>query len=242
MLKDNERIDKLIKERLQIIQSDDVFSFSTDALLLAHFTPISKYSKVMDLCSGNGIIPLLLSHRTTAQIDAIEIQPELSHMAKRSIMLNHLQNQIHIETMDLKEVTKTHQPSQYDIVTCNPPYFRMNQSYQHLKEAHRIARHEVMCTVDDCIKSAKHLLKEGGKYVMVIRADRLMDGLISMRNHRIEPKKIYNIYSNRSKPYAITIVVEGIKGGKPDCKVMAPFYIYNDDGTYSNDMMEVYYG
>lgn len=241
MLKKDERLDLLMKESLKIIQNDDVFSFSTDALLLGHFTPRQKRGKVMDLCSGNGIIPLLLSHGTNYHIDAVEIQPALVDMAKRSVTLNELEERIYLYEMDLKNVQQFFKPSSYDIVTCNPPYFRENQSFQHLKEAHRIARHEVYCTLDDCINASKHLLKEGGKLMMVHRADRLIDCLVSMRHHGIEPKKIWNIYSRKSKPHAITVVIEAIKGGKPDCKVMPPFYIY-DGEEYSSEMKEVYYG
>ncbi|UTH13750.1 tRNA1(Val) (adenine(37)-N6)-methyltransferase [Macrococcus equipercicus] len=241
MLKENERFDQLIKEGLEIIQNDAVFSFSTDALLLGHFVPTLKKGRVMDLCSGNGIIPLLLSDGSSCAIDAIEIQPLLADMAKRSVAHNRLDDRIKVYEMDLKEANHL-TPSQYDIVTCNPPYFRENQSFQHLKEAHRIARHEVMCTLDDCTLAARHLLKQGGRLYMVHRADRLVDCLISMRSAGMEPKKIWNIYSKPEKPHAVTVVIEALKGGKPDCKVMPPFYIYDGNGDYSAEMKEVYYG
>ncbi|WP_414045440.1 tRNA1(Val) (adenine(37)-N6)-methyltransferase [Macrococcus equi] len=242
MLLENERLDKLIKENLSIIQNDEVFSFSTDALLLAHFTTLKKKDKVMDICSGNGIIPLLLSHKTNMPIEGIEIQSQLVDMARRSFQYNHLESQIEMHAMDIKDVKKNFIPSQYDVVTCNPPYFRSNQSYQHLKEAHRIARTEILCTFADCVSAAQHLLKQGGKMVVVQRADRLVDVLVDMRAQNIEPKRIYSIYSSPNKPQAITIVVEGIKGGKPDAKVMPPFYIYDGKNEYSQEMCEVYYG
>lgn len=242
MLKANERFDQLIKEKLYIIQNDDVFSFSTDALLLAHFTKLRPKDKIMDLCSGNGIIPLLLTHRTQMHIEAIEIQEALVDMASRTIQHNKLEDHITMHHMDLKDVQSIFTPSQFDIVTCNPPYFRENQTFQHMKEAHRIARHEVMCSFSDCVKASNHLLKQGGKLVVVQRADRLADVLIDMRLNGVEPKRLIPIYSKQSKPQAITIVVEGIKGGKPDMKISQPFYIYNEDGSYSESMNEVYYG
>ncbi|GGB12768.1 tRNA1(Val) (adenine(37)-N6)-methyltransferase [Macrococcus hajekii] len=242
MLKTNERLDQLIKENIRIIQNDDVFSFSTDALLLAHFVKPVKKGQVMDLCTGNGIIPLLLSDKSVIPIEGIEIQSQLVDMAKRSVEYNELSHQITITEKDLRTVTQSYKPSQYDIVTCNPPYFRENQSFQHLKEAHRIARHEIMCTLDDCTAASRHLLKQGGKLYMVHRADRLVDCLVSMRTHGIEPKTIWPIYSRPDKPNAVTVVIEAIKGGKSDCKVMPPFYIYAADGTYSSEMHEVYYG
>lgn len=242
MLKENERLDCLIKENLEIIQNDEVFSFSTDALLLAHLTPLRTKDKVMDICSGNGIIPLLLSDRTDMPIDCIEIQPQLVDMAQRSFIHNQLNTQLNMYEMDIKDVKGRFTPSQYDIVTCNPPYFRQNQSFQHLKEAHRIARHEVLCDFSDCVRAANHLLKQGGKMIVVQRADRLIDVLTEMRMVKIEPKLIYPIYATPNKAQAITVVVHGIKGGKADVKMMPPFYIYNDKNEYSEEMNEVYYG
>lgn len=242
MLKENERFDQLLKENLSIIQNEDVFSFSTDALLLAHFTQLRAKDKIMDLCSGNGVIPLLLSHRTATAIEAVEIQEVLVDMAVRTIRYNDLVSQIKMHHMDLKDVGNTFLPSQFDVVTCNPPYFRENQSYQHLKEAHRIARHEVLCTFMDCVRAANHLLKQGGKMVIVQRADRLADVIVDMRMGGIEPKRLISIYSKKSKAQAITVIVEGIKGGKPGLKIQPPFYIYDEDGSYSSQMQEVYYG
>ena len=141
MLLQNERYDFLLKEKLEIIQNDDVFSFSTDALLLAHFTKIKKKDVIMDLCSGNGVIPLLLSHKGNQFIEGIEIQEQLVHMAKRSIVHNHLTDRIHMYHMDLKQAHHTFIPAQYSLVTCNPPYFKVNHQFQHQKDAHKIARH-----------------------------------------------------------------------------------------------------
>ncbi|UDI79144.1 tRNA1(Val) (adenine(37)-N6)-methyltransferase [Staphylococcus taiwanensis] len=241
MLKNHERYDYLIKENLQIIQNDDVFSFSTDALLLAHFTKVRKNDKVLDLCAGNGVIALLLSAKGSQQIESIEIQEQLVGMAERSFKYNHLNERLYMHHMDLKEVTKRFKPSQYTLVTCNPPYFKNNQLHQHQKEAHKIARHEVKCTLEDCMLAARHLLKQGGRLMMVHRADRLMDVLTEMRKANIEPKRVVFIYSKIGKS-AVTIVVEGRKDGKQGLEIAPPFYIYNQDGAYSDEMRDVYYG
>lgn len=237
----NERVDKLIKEQLDIIQNDDVFSFSTDALLLGHFTTLRKRDRVMDLCSGNGVIPLLLSAKGSHDIEGVEIQEQLVDMAVRSIARNHLTTRIRMHHMDLKTVQQHFLPAQYSVVTCNPPYFKMNQVHRHEKIAHQIARHELYCTLSDCTRAAKHLLKQGGRLVMVHRAERLMDVLEAMREQRIEPKWIQMIYSKPGRE-AHAIVVEGRKEGQPGLKVNAPFYIYNQDGTYTTAMQEIYYG
>ncbi|MGX0911949.1 tRNA1(Val) (adenine(37)-N6)-methyltransferase [Staphylococcus caprae] len=241
MLKDNERIDYLIKEGYEIIQNDDVFSFSTDTLLLGYLTEVRKNDRIMDLCSGNGVIPLLLAAKCNQDIEGIEIQSQLVDMARRSFERNDLEERLTMHLMDLNNVYDTFKPSQYTLVTCNPPYFKMNQLNQHQKEAHKIARHEVKCNLADCVKSARHLLKEGGRLVLVHRAERLMDVLNEMRNAKIEPKKLSFIYSKVNKT-AQTIVVEGRKGGKQGLEIRKPFYIYNEDGTYSDEMKGIYYG
>lgn len=241
MIKDNERIDCLIKEGYEIIQNDDVFSFSTDALLLGYMTEVRKNDRIMDLCSGNGVIPLLLAAKCSQHIEGIEIQNQLVDMARRSFELNDLGGRLTMHLMDLNTVNKTFKPSQYTLVTCNPPYFKINQVNQHQKEAHKIARHEVMCDFRDCVRAARHLLKEGGRFIVVHRAERLMDVLTEMRNGKIEPKKLTFVYSKENKS-AQTIVVEGRKGGKQGLNIRQPFYIYNQDGTYSNEMKGIYYG
>lgn len=241
MLQENERLDCLLKENLEIIQNDDVFSFSTDALLLGHFTHLRKNDKVMDLCSGNGVIPLLLSHKGKHLIDAIEIQSRLADMAQRSIQHNHLESRIKMYEMDLRNVKTTFKPSSYTVVTCNPPYFKTTQTNQHQKEAHKIARHEVMCTLADCVSAANHLLKQGGRLVMVHRAERLMDLLTEFRTHHIEPKQLIMVYSKQSKA-AHAIVVEGRKDGNPGLTIAPPFYMYQENGEYTKEMSAIYYG
>ncbi|PTE68229.1 SAM-dependent methyltransferase [Staphylococcus devriesei] len=241
MLKNNERFDYLIKENLKIIQNDEVFSFSTDALLLGHFTEVRKNDRILDLCAGNGVISLLLSAKGQQAIESIEIQEQLVDMARRSYEYNHLTDRLHMHHMDLKEVYRTFKPSQYTLVTCNPPYFKTNQLNQHQKEAHKIARHEVMCSLEDCMLAARHLLKQGGRLMMVHRADRLMDVLTEMRRANIEPKRVIMIYSKINKS-AVTVVVEGRKNGKQGLDIAPPFYIYNSDGEYSDEVRDVYYG
>ena len=242
MLHKGERLDQLLREKLEIIQNDDVFSFSTDALLLGDFVQTRNKDKVMDLCSGNGIIPLLLAHKSLSEIQAVEIQETLVDMAQRTIQHNHLQNQISIKQLDLNKVTTEYAPSTFDVVTVNPPYFKENQQMKHQKEAHKIARHEVYCTLEDVVRASKHLLKQGGKLMMVHRAERLMDVLTHFRLFNIEPKRLRLVYSSPSKKEAVTILVEGRSGGQPGLKIEQPFYIYNTNGEYSEEMKEVYYG
>ncbi|EOZ4026623.1 tRNA1(Val) (adenine(37)-N6)-methyltransferase [Staphylococcus pseudintermedius] len=241
MLQPGERLDYLIREDLRIIQNDAVFSFSTDALLLGHFTEVRKRDRILDMCAGNGVIPLLLSDKGNNVITGVEIQPQLVNMAVRSVQYNHLENRITMVEMDINALIQAYSPAQFDLITCNPPYFKANQTNQHQLEAHKIARHEIYCTLDDCLRVSNHLLKEGGRVVMVHRAERMLDLFESMRHYRIEPKRLHMIFSKPGKA-AQTIVVEGRKGGRQGLDIAPPFYIYDEQGDYTPEMKEIYYG
>ncbi|QQM97970.1 tRNA1(Val) (adenine(37)-N6)-methyltransferase [Staphylococcus pseudintermedius] len=241
MLQPGERLDYLIREDLRIIQNDAVFSFSTDALLLGHFTEVRKRDRILDMCAGNGVIPLLLSDKGNNVITGVEIQPQLVNMAVRSVQYNHLEDRITMVEMDINALIQAYSPAQFDLITCNPPYFKANQTNQHQLEAHKIARHEIYCTLDDCLRVSNHLLKEGGRVVMVHRAERMLDLFESMRHYRIEPKRLHMIFSKPGK-VAQTIVVEGRKGGRQGLDIAPPFYIYDEQGDYTPEMKEIYYG
>ncbi len=241
MLQPGERLDYLIREDLRIIQNDAVFSFSTDALLLGHFTEVRKRDRILDVCAGNGVIPLLLSDKGNNVITGVEIQPQLVNMAVRSVQYNHLEDRITMVEMDINALIQAYSPAQFDLITCNPPYFKANQTNQHQLEAHKIARHEIYCTLDDCLRVSNHLLKEGGRVVMVHRAERMLDLFESMRHYRIEPKRLHMIFSKPGKA-AQTIVVEGRKGGRQGLDIAPPFYIYDEQGDYTPEMKEIYYG
>ncbi|EJO7194602.1 tRNA1(Val) (adenine(37)-N6)-methyltransferase [Staphylococcus pseudintermedius] len=241
MLQPGERLDYLIREDLRIIQNDAVFSFSTDALLLGHFTGVRKRDRILDMCAGNGVIPLLLSDKGNNVITGVEIQPQLVNMAVRSVQYNHLEDRITMVEMDINALIQAYSPAQFDLITCNPPYFKANQTNQHQLEAHKIARHEIYCTLDDCLRVSNHLLKEGGRVVMVHRAERMLDLFESMRHYRIEPKRLHMIFSKPGKA-AQTIVVEGRKGGRQGLDIAPPFYIYDEQGDYTPEMKEIYYG
>lgn len=241
MLQPGERLNYLIREDLRIIQNDAVFSFSTDALLLGRFTEVRKRDRILDMCAGNGVIPLLLSDKGNNVITGVEIQPQLVNMAVRSVQYNHLEDRITMVEMDINALIQAYSPAQFDLITCNPPYFKANQTNQHQLEAHKIARHEIYCTLDDCLRVSNHLLKEGGRVVMVHRAERMLDLFESMRHYRIEPKRLHMIFSKPGKA-AQTIVVEGRKGGRQGLDIAPPFYIYDEQGDYTPEMKEIYYG
>lgn len=241
-LRDDERLDYLLAEELRIIQSPTVFSFSLDAVLLARFSylPIQK-GNIIDLCTGNGVVPLLLSARTKGSITGVEIQERLYDMAARSVEYNQLGQQIQIIHGDIKEMPNQLGNGHYDVVTCNPPYFvtplkgEMNEN-EHLA----IARHEILCNLKDVVRVSSQLLRQGGKAAFVHRPGRLLDILTLMREFRLEPKRLRFVYPKFGKE-ANTILVEGIKDGNPDLKILPPLFIYNKEGQYTEEVEEILY-
>lgn len=239
----DERLDYLLAEDLSIIQSPSVFAFSLDAVLLARFVyvPIQKGS-LIDLCSGNGVIPLLLSTRTKGEITGVEIQQRLYDMAVRSIEHNGLSHQLTMLHEDLKVAAPLLGYAKHDVVTCNPPYFLTPSSEEKNTNEHfAIARHEIMCTLEDTVKASSDLLKQGGKAAFVHRPGRLLDLITLMRKYRIEPKRIQFVYPKMGKE-ANTVLIEGIKHGKADVKILPPLYVYEENGVYTKELKEILYG
>lgn len=242
-LKHDERLDYLLAEDLRIIQSPSVFSFSLDAVLLARFAHVPiRSGEIVDLCAGNGVIPLFLSARTKANITAIELQERLADMARRSIHYNQLQDRIDVIQGDVIGIAEKIGYEKYNLVTCNPPYFPAHEAAErNLKEHMAIARHEIHLTLDQAVKSASELLKQGGKAAFVHRPGRLLDIVTSMRAHRLEPKRIRFVYPKEGKE-ANTLLIEATKDGKPDLKVLPPLYVYDQDGNYTEEVRELLYG
>ncbi|WP_077329915.1 tRNA1(Val) (adenine(37)-N6)-methyltransferase [Virgibacillus siamensis] len=240
----DERIDYLLAEEyMHIIQSPSVFSFSLDAVLLAHFAyvPIKK-GNILDLCTGNGVIPLLLSRRTNAGLVGVEIQERLADMAKRSIALNDMGDQISIIQGDLRDMKSRLHHSAFDVVTCNPPYFPTPEKTEHNKNKHlTIARHEVYCTLEDVVKACKLHVRPGGKVAMVHRPGRLVDIMELFRSYRLEPKRLQFVYPKYGRD-ANMILIEGVRDGKADLKILPPLYIYRDDNTYTKEAEGIIYG
>jgi tRNA1(Val) A37 N6-methylase TrmN6 len=238
----SERLDYLIANELQIIQSQEVFSFSMDAVLLAKFAtlPINK-GKIMDLCTGNGVIPLLLSTRSKSQIEAVEIQERLYDMAQRSIALNQLQNRITIHHMDLKEAPAKIGHGLYDVVTCNPPYMPATTGAHHHNEHYAIARHEIMCCLEDVIQVSSQLLRPGGRASFVHRPSRLMDIVTLMRKYKLEPKRIRFVHPKQEKE-ANMVLIEGMKDAQPELRLLPPLIVYNEHNQYTEELKTIYYG
>lgn len=243
-LYEDERIDYLVTdESLRIIQSSTVFSYSLDAVLLAHFARIPiKKGNILDLCSGNGAIPLLLSRRTNAAITGLEIQERLVGMAIRSVQINKLAHRLSFIHGDLKVRHEELQQSYFDTVTCNPPYFSTpKETEQNKNDYLTIARHEVCCTLEDVVSACKLYVKPGGKVSMVHRPSRLVDILTLFRKYNIEPKRLQFVFPKEGEEANI-LLLEGIRDGKPGLTTLSPLYIYKQDGNYTNEAKGIIYG
>jgi tRNA1(Val) A37 N6-methylase TrmN6 len=242
-LREDERLDYLLAEDLRIIQSPSVFAFSLDAVLLAKFVyvPIQK-GNLIDLCSGNGVIPLFLSTRTKGQITGVEIQERLFDMGKRSIEYNGLNHRLQMIHGDIKETAQQLGFGKFDVVTCNPPYFTtLSEEEINPNEHLAIARHEILCTLEDTIKAASQLVRQGGKVAFVHRPGRLIDIITLMRQYRLEPKRLQFVYPKKGKE-ANTLLVEATKDGSPDIKIAPPLIVYNDKDEYTIEIREILYG
>lgn len=240
-LKDDERLDDLFTDQsMKIIQSPTVFSYSIDAVLLADFAsiPLTR-GKLIDLCSGNGVIPLLLSKKTKVPITGVEIQSRLYDMAIRSIEYNNKKEQIQMIHGDLIDMPKRFGNDKWDLVTVNPPYFTTkHEKHLNKNDYLTIARHEILVNLEQVIQTSSQLAKSGGKVAMVHRPNRLADIITLMRAYKLEPKRLRFVYPKKDKEANI-LLIEAIRDGKPDLKLLPPLYVFNSDGSYTKELREL---
>ncbi|MBB6679164.1 tRNA1(Val) (adenine(37)-N6)-methyltransferase [Cohnella lubricantis] len=239
-LQPGERVDDLLTYEMKIIQSAEVFSFSLDAVLLARFAGVPQRGRVLDLCTGNGVVPLLLATRTKADIDGVEIQPRLADMARRSVALNGLGPRIRIIEADLKQYAGTGNGI-YDAITVNPPYMPVGTG-EHKENAHvALARHEIGCTLEDVAAAAMRLVRTGGRVSMVHRPSRLAEIAEMLRRYRLEPKRIRFVHP-RAGAEANMVLIEALRDGKPELRVQPPLIVYGEDKQYTKELLDVFYG
>lgn len=241
-LKDNERIDDLQYKGLKLIQNKDGFCFGIDAVLLSDYAKgMKRAERVVDLCSGNGIVSVLLSKKVKniQKIYAVEIQTEVAKLAKRNVRLNSLEDIIEVLPMDLKEVQKVIPAGSVDTVVVNPPYKAKNSGVINEENTLTIARHEISCTLEDVIQKSAQILKSGGNYYMVHRPERLADIISLMRKYKIEPKRMRFVYPNQNMPPNL-LLIEGVRSGRAFLKVEKPLYVYKDGGEYTDEIYQIY--
>ena len=222
-----------------IWQRNDGFKFGIDAVLLSDFAKACT-GRVMDLCTGTGIIPLLLAAKSAArEICAVELQSEIAEMAQRSVEYNSLNDRIHIMCADLKDAPEMFGRGSFNCVTVNPPYMKAGAGLVNDGGMKTISRHEVCCTLDDVIRVSSELLKPFGKLFMVHRPSRLTDIFCCMRKYRLEPKLIRLVVPRAGKEPNL-VLVHGVKNAKSDLKLLPQLIVYNEDGSYSKEIDEIY--
>ena len=237
---DNERIDDLQFENLRLIQKREGFCFGVDAVLLSDFAKAEEKDRVIDLGTGTGIIPILMAGKTRARsITGLEIQPEMAEMALRSVAMNHLEERVRIICGDIKNSVELFGPSSCEVVVTNPPYMNQGGGLLNPSDTKAISRHEILCSLEDVIKSAGRLLVPGGKFYMVHRPDRLADIIFLMRTCKIEPKYMRFVHPSPYKRPNL-LLVNGARGGNAQLKMMDPLYVYDENGNYSEEINRIY--
>lgn len=221
-------------KNMYIMQDTKMFNFSLDSVLLPNFVTINKkIDKILDIGCGNAPIPLILSTKTNAKIIGIEIQKQSYDLAIESVEINNLNNQITIINDDINRWAKTQESDVFDIITCNPPFFKTSElSNLNDNEYKTIARHETKLNLENLMKVSRKLLKNNGRIAMVHRPERLVEIIEVMKQNNIEPKKIEFVHPKMGKDANI-LLIEGVKNGKPGLKILEPLYSHNEDGSYT---------
>lgn len=232
--------DLLNYDNIKIVQNSDWFSFSLDSVLLANFVHVNNKMRIMDFCCGNAPIPLILSTKTNSKITGVEIQKEVFSLAIKSVRLNNKEKQIEIINGDVKNLHNIYETDSFDLITCNPPYFKYkNSSNINNNNTKALARHELSLTLEDVFKTAKKILKNNGKLAMVHRTERLIDIICLMRKYNLEPKRIRFIqpFSNSNSNL---VLIEASKNGNAGLKIESNLIVHDENNNYTEEVLEIF--
>ncbi len=228
-------------ENLKIIQNTEYFNFSLESILLPRFCEIKKGKlKIMDLCTGNAPIPLILSTLTSSNIIGVEIQKEIYDLAMQSVEINNLQDRISLINMDARNITSEFNTDSFDLITCNPPYFKYVESSNiNNNSVKSIARHEISITLEDIIKIGRKLLKNNGSLVIVHRTDRISEIIKLMEDNNLAPKRMRFIYPKTGENSNL-VLIDARKNGNVGLKVLPPLICHNEDGSYTEEVLNMF--
>lgn len=226
---------------LKIYQNDDWFKFSLESILLPNFVTINpRYHNILDLCTGNAPIPLVLSTKTKASILGVEIQKDIYDLAVKTIKINNLQNQIQIINQDINNFANEHESDSFDLITVNPPYFKnYDKSYKNYDMHKSIARHEIKIDIENIVKLSRKLLKNNGRLAIVHRTERFFEVTTLLQLNNLMPKKIQFIYPKMNSKSNL-FMIEAIKNGKSSVEFLNPLYIHNEDGSYKEEILKLF--
>lgn len=239
-LKENERIDDLQRNGYGIIQNKTKFCFGMDAVLLSGFARVKPGERVIDLGTGTGIIPILLEAKYEGEhYTGLEIQKDMADMAARSVALNGLENKISIVEGDILNAGTIFGLAQFDVVTSNPPYMNDDHGLKNPDLPKAIARHEILCTLEDVVREASRLLRPGGRFYMVHRPHRLIEIITALTSYKLEPKRMKMVHPYVDKE-ANMVLIEAVRGGRSMMKVEAPVVVYREPGVYTDEIYEIY--
>ena len=239
-LKDGERLDDLQTHGYEIIQHPGKFCFGMDAVLLASYAKVKRGERALDIGTGTGIIPILMTVKTDGEeFTGLEIQEENADMARRSVVHNHLEDKITIKTGDIKEAADYFPAASFDVVTCNPPYMAGGHGLTNPEAPKAIARHEVKCTFEDVAAQAAGLLKPGGNFFLVHRPFRLAEIMVTLTRYKLEPKRMRLVYPFADKEPNM-VLLEANRGGRSRMTVERPLIVYREPGIYTDEIYDIY--
>lgn len=240
LLKPGERLDELHRNGYKIIQKSGKFCFGMDAVLLSGFAKVNSGEKVLDLGTGTGIIPILLEAKTSGfHFTGLEIQKDSADMARRSLIFNKLEDKIDIVDGDIKEASKIFGMASFDVVTSNPPYMNHSHGIINPQAAKAIARHEILCTLEDVVRETARVLKPNGRFYMVHRPFRLVEIINICSFYKLEAKRMRLVYPYLNKEPNM-VLIECVKGGGRNLIVEAPLIVYKEPGNYTDEILEIY--
>jgi Predicted O-methyltransferase len=238
-LREGERLDDL-QNGYKIIQDKSEFCFGIDAVLLAWFAKVKQNEQVLDMCCGTGIVPLLMRGRyNEGHYTGLEIQPKSAKIARRNMIYNQVEDVICIKNGDVKEATTVLGGALFNVVTCNPPYMTGNHGLTNLNDSKAIARHEIMCNLEDVIAQTAKVLKVKGRFYMIHRPFRLAEIMVLMSKYKLEPKRMRMVYPFVDKEPTM-VLIEGLLGGRPRITVEKPLIVYQQPGQYTKEVMDIY--
>lgn len=241
LLREGERLDDLQRCGFMLIQNPSWFCFGIDAVLLSSFANVKPGAKCLDLGCGNGVIPILMSGKTKGEhFTGLEIQADIADMARRSAAYNKISDRVEIVTGDIKEAGNIFAADSFDVVTSNPPYLTKEKGRSNDAGHKAVARHELLCTLEDVVAAAARMLRPGGHFFMVHRPFRLAEIIQTMAAHKIEPKRMRLVHPYVDKEPNM-VLIEGTKGGNSGMVVEPPLIVYKEDRTYTDDLKQMYY-